>query len=120
MKLFRYSLGVALGSLIAVGSAATGAAKPAPARQTAAAKPVAGLRVVVVAGEDAVNIIQQRTAVAPIAEVRDRNDQPVSGALVTFAVRGGGRVATFGGRESVTTTTDAAGRAAATQHRTRT
>jgi hypothetical protein len=33
------------------------------------------LRLVVVEGEDAVNIIQQRTAVAPVAEVRDRNDQ---------------------------------------------
>ena len=36
----------------------------------------------VVAGEDAVNVIQQRTAVAPVIEVRDQNNQPVAGAAV--------------------------------------
>lgn len=69
------------------------------------------LRLVVIAGEDAVNVIQQKTAVAPIVEVRDRNDQPVAGALVRFAIRGG-RGATFAGRQAVRLTTDAAGRAA--------
>ena len=72
----------------------------------------AGLKIVVVAGEDAVNIIQQRTAVAPIVEVRDRNDLPVAGVAVVFAVRGGG--ASFaGGSQTVTVTTNAAGRATA-------
>lgn len=46
------------------------------------------LKIIVVAGEDAVNIIQQKTAVAPIVEVRDRNDNPVAGALVTFSIQG--------------------------------
>ena len=55
----------------------------------------AGLKIVVIAGEDAVNIIQQRTAVAPIVEVRDRNDLPVAGVAVVFAIRGGG--ASFAG-----------------------
>ena len=36
-----------------------------------------GLKIVVISGEDAVNIIQQKTAVAPVVEVRDRNDLPV-------------------------------------------
>lgn len=77
----------------------------------AAQQPAAGLRIVVVAGEDAVNIIQQKSAVAPIVEVRDRNDQPVAGAVVRFAIRGGR--ATFGGSQTLTVTTDAVGRAAA-------
>jgi hypothetical protein len=70
------------------------------------------LKIVVIAGEDAVNIIQQRTAVAPIVEVRDRNDLPVAGALVTFSI-GGGNASFSGGLQSLTVTTDAAGRAAA-------
>lgn len=65
----------------------------------------------VVAGEDAVNIVQQKTAVAPIIEVRDRNDQPVAGVVVNFAIRGGR--ASFGGARTLAVTTDAAGRAMA-------
>ena len=72
----------------------------------------AGLRIVVIEGEDAVNIIQQKTAVAPIVEVRDRNDQPVAGAIVRFAVQGGR--ATFGGAQTLTVTTNAVGQAVAT------
>ncbi len=72
-----------------------------------------GLKIIVIAGEDAVNIIQQKTAVAPIVEVRDRNDQPVAGAIVTFSIQGA-RNATFGGGANVLSlTTNAAGRAAA-------
>jgi hypothetical protein len=67
---------------------------------------------VVVEGEDAVNIVQQRTAVAPVIEVRDRNNQPVAGAIVNFAVRNGR--ATFSGARTLTVTTNAAGRAVAT------
>jgi len=69
------------------------------------------LRIVVIEGEGAVNIIQQKTAVAPMIEVRDRNDQPVAGATVNFVVRAGR--ATFGGARTLTVTTNAAGRAAA-------
>jgi len=76
---------------------------------TAAAPP---LKIVVVEGEGAVNIIQQKTAVAPVIEVRDRNDQPVSGALVRFAIQKG--KATFNGVRALTATTDALGRATAT------
>ncbi len=71
----------------------------------------AALRIVVVEGEDAVNIIQQKTAVAPVVEVRDRNDQPVAGAIVNFAIRSGR--ATFGGARTLSVTTNAAGRAIA-------
>lgn len=71
----------------------------------------AGLRIVVIEGEDAVNIIQQKTAVAPIVEVRDRNNLPVSGATVTFSI---GQGASFGGQSTLTVVTNAAGQATAT------
>lgn len=71
----------------------------------------AALHIVVLEGEDAVNIVQQRTAVAPIVEVRDRNDQPVAGAVVRFAIRTGR--ATFRGARTLSVTTNAAGRAVA-------
>ncbi|MBY0497572.1 MAG: hypothetical protein K2Y23_25485 [Cyanobacteria bacterium] len=73
----------------------------------------AGLRVVVIEGEDAVNIIQQKTAVRPVVEVRDRNNLPVPGAIVTFSIEGG-KAATFGGASTLTVATNAAGQAAVT------
>jgi len=69
------------------------------------------LKIVVVEGEGAVNIIQQKTAVAPVIEVRDRNDQPVSGAAVRFTIQKG--KATFNGARTLTLTTDSLGRATA-------
>jgi len=71
----------------------------------------AALRIVVLEGEGGVNIIQQKTAVAPVIEVRDRNDQPVAGAVVKFAISKGR--ASFNGARAVTVTADAAGRATA-------
>ena len=71
----------------------------------------AGLKIVVISGEDAVNIIQQKTAVAPVVEVRDRNNLPIPGVAVTFSV--GGQGASFGGLSTLTVTTNAAGQAAA-------
>lgn len=71
------------------------------------------LRVVVIEGEDAVNIIQQKTAVRPVVEVRDRNNLPVPGVLVTFSIEGG-KAASFGGASTLTVATNAAGQAAVT------
>ena len=48
------------------------------------------LRIVVLEGEDNVNIIGQGTAVPTVVEVRDRNDLPVSGASVLFLLGEGG------------------------------
>jgi hypothetical protein len=79
--------------------------------QTATTQKPGALRIVVLKGEDAVNIIQQKTAVAPVIEVRDRNNLPVAGATVTFAV---GQGATFGGASTLTVVTNAAGQAVAT------
>ena len=75
-------------------------------------RPGAGLTIVVIEGEDAVNVVQHKSAVAPVVEVRDRNDQPVAGAVVRFAIRSGR--ASFGGARNLTVTTNAAGRAVAT------
>ena len=80
-----------------------------PAPQSAQA---AALKIVVIEGEGAVNIIQQKTAVAPIVEVRDRNDQPVSGVVVRFVIQKGR--ASFNGARTLSVTTNAAGRATAT------
>lgn len=43
-----------------------------------------GLRIVVLEGEDAINILQQKTAVAPVVEVRDRNKLPVGDRVVVL------------------------------------
>lgn len=71
------------------------------------------LRIVVIEGEGAVNIIQQKTAVAPIVEVRDQNNVPVAGAVVRFTIAGGKQATFAGGTQTITVTTNAAGRAAA-------
>lgn len=72
-----------------------------------------GLRIVVLEGEDAVNVIQQKTAVRPLIEVRDRNNLPVAGATVTFTIGAGQPAAFAGGVQTLTVTTNAAGQAAA-------
>ena len=71
------------------------------------------LRIVVLEGEGAVNIIQQKTAVRPLVEIRDRNNVPVAGATVTFTIGGGQSAAFAGGVQTLTVTTNAAGQAAA-------
>jgi len=70
-------------------------------------------KIVVLAGEDSVNVIQQKTAVAPLVEVRDRNNNPVSGIAVTFAVQGGKAAVFQGGAATMTVATNAAGQAVA-------
>jgi len=79
----------------------------------ALSQPAGPFTIVVLAGEDSVNVIQQKTAVAPLVEVRDRNNNPVSGAVVTFAIQGGKAAAFQGGAATMTVTTTAAGQAAA-------
>lgn len=76
--------------------------------------PSDSLRIVVLEGENAVNILQQKTAVRPVVEVRDRNNLPVAGASVTFAVGSGQPAAFAGGAPTMTVTTTASGQAAAT------
>lgn len=80
--------------------------------------PPPALRIIVVEGEDAVNVLQQKTAIAPLVEVRDRNNLPVAGATVQFVIQqaGGGATVSFANAQTAATvTTNAAGRAAAPQ-----
>ncbi len=46
-------------------------------------------------GEEGVNIIQQKSAVQPVVEVRDQNDLPVAGASVVFLIGGSSKAASF-------------------------
>ncbi len=97
-------------TLLAFGAAGAPAAAPqAPARAAAAS----GLKIIVIAGEDGVNIVQTRTAVAPVVEVRDRNDTPVAGAVVRFAIQSG-RASFANSARTLAVATDFSGRAAAT------
>lgn len=70
------------------------------------------LKIVILAGENGVNIIKQKTAVKPVVEVRDKNDLPVAGLYVTFlAPESGARVTFAHGSSTYGTVTDASGRA---------
>lgn len=65
----------------------------------------------VVEGENAVNNIKARTAREPVIEVDDENHKPVGGALVTFFTPNQGPGGLFGNQQTLTTMTDATGRA---------
>ena len=80
---------------VAVAACALVAAPPAVEWATAQD---GDLRIVVIEGEDSVNIIAQGTAVPTLVEVRDRNDLPVSGASVLFLLGRGRRGDTERGR----------------------
>ena len=79
-----------------------------------AAQDLDGLRIVVLEGEDSVNIIAQGTAVPTLVEVRDRNDLPVEGASVVFLLGEGGTATLNAGLSQVAVTTNALGQAAVT------
>jgi hypothetical protein len=71
-----------------------------------------GLHIEILSGDRGINIIKKKTAVKPVVEVRDRNNLPVAGALVTFSSPSNGPSLVFvNGSRSITVTTDAAGRA---------
>jgi hypothetical protein len=72
------------------------------------------LRIVVLEGEDGVNVIKKKTAVRPVVEVRDRNNSPVAGAAVVFLLPQYGPSGTFAsGGKMMTVVTNSAGRATA-------
>ncbi len=73
-----------------------------------------GFRINVVKSEPQNNLRKGRATKA-VVEVRDRNNQPVAGALVLFALPGNGPSGTFvGGARTLTVTTNSAGQATAT------
>ena len=86
---------------------------PAPPPSQANGQPNK-LFITLIDGEGALNDIRTRTAREPIVEVDDENHRPVAGALVLFALDNGGNgspFASFAGAQSLSVTTDAAGRA---------
>ncbi|MBI4875965.1 MAG: carboxypeptidase regulatory-like domain-containing protein [Acidobacteria bacterium] len=90
--------------LSAVGVAGGWAAPSAPAELT----------IVILEGEEGVNVLKKKTAVRPVVEVRDRNKAPVAGATVVFLLPQYGPGGTFlDGGKMMSVTTDASGRAAA-------
>lgn len=97
--------------LMAVTLSLVMALPPAWAQEAGAIK---ALNIVIVEGEGAINNVRQRVAREPIAEVTDENKKPVAGALVTFMLPGNGPGGVFAnGSNTLTVTTDNAGRAVA-------
>jgi hypothetical protein len=81
---------------------------------TVAAQPIAegGLHIQILEGDRGVNIIKRKTAVAPVVEVRDRNNLPVAGAVVTFTVPSDGPSVVFlNGARSITVIAESNGQA---------
>jgi hypothetical protein len=104
--------------IILVATAAFCGSHAACAQAPEVVAPAAGqpkaLFINIIEGEGALNDIRTRTAREPIVEVDDENHKPVAGALVLFAIDNGGSsspFATFSGANTVSVTTDAAGRA---------
>lgn len=72
------------------------------------------LQIVIVEGEGAINNVKQRVNREPIVQVEDENHKPVAGAAVIFFLPNQGPGGTFSsGTNSLTTTTNAQGRAVA-------
>src|SRR5271155_4737393 len=77
--------------------------------------PAPALNIVIVEGEGTLNNVKQRVNREPIVMVEDENHKPIAGAAVIFFLPTSGPSGTFGnGSQTLTVTTDANGRAAAT------
>ena len=84
-------------------------------QQVVPAPDLTSLKIVVVSGEDGVNIVKRKTAVQPVVEVRDKNNTPVSGVIVNFTTPSNGPSAVFSnGSRTLSMVTDANGRVAVT------
>lgn len=78
------------------------------------AKSNQALQITIVEGDGVTNNIRQRVTREPVVEVRDQNNRPVAGALVTFLLPGNGPGGVFpGGAKVLRVATNSAGRAAA-------
>ncbi len=69
------------------------------------------LNIRVVDGQGAINNVRTRTARAPVVEVTDAEDKPISGVSVSFQTPATGPGALFGGEHLLVTQTDSSGRA---------
>ncbi|MBV9762735.1 MAG: hypothetical protein JO340_19400 [Acidobacteriaceae bacterium] len=87
-------------------------ANPQPGTPAQPGSGASGLRIVVVQGEKAANVVD-KPAIKPSVEVRDKNNAPVAGALVTFATPSDGPGVIFStGLREASVMTDENGRAA--------
>jgi len=76
------------------------------------AAPESGLHIQIIEGDRGINIIKRKTAVAPVVEVRDRNNLPVAGAVVTFtAPNDGPSIIFLNGSRSISVVAESDGRA---------
>jgi hypothetical protein len=83
-------------------------------QENAAGAPPESLSITIIDGDGAFNNVKQRVAREPIVEVDDQNHKPIAGALVLFLLPGNGPGGAFAGAgQSLTVTTDQAGRAIA-------
>jgi hypothetical protein len=82
-------------------------------RQAAPRVVSSDLSIMVLKGEDGVNIINKKSSVKPVVLVVDKNNLPVSGALVTFAFpdSGGASGLFSNGSRTVSVVTKSGGRA---------
>jgi hypothetical protein len=89
------------------------------AQPAAAQNPQPRIEMVVVSGEGAVNNLLQPVSQDPVVRIVDQNNQPVSGAAVTFNLPISGTSGEFGnGAKNLTVTTGGEGTAAARGLRT--
>lgn len=80
-----------------------------------AQQPAPPYQLVVLRGDNAQNNIKKGRATKQVVEVRDRNNKPVAGVLLTFSLPRTGASGTFvDGAQLTTVTTDPAGQAAVT------
>jgi hypothetical protein len=74
----------------------------------------AGLQIVIVEGDGAINNVKQRVNREPIVQVEDENHKPVAGAAIIFFLPNDGPGGTFAnGSTTFTTTTNSQGQAVA-------
>lgn len=75
------------------------------------------LKIVIIDGDEAANVVQEKIAAEPVIEVRDGDDRKVAGAVVRFKIQRMLRnrlpAAFRNGKDELRTLTDAAGRARA-------
>src|SRR5581483_12164705 len=76
-------------------SPASSGQAPATAPPTAPPPTVAGLKILVLEGQNAVNSTSAHQAIQPVVEVRDQDDRPVEGASVVFRLPPSGPGGTF-------------------------
>ncbi|MFN0172870.1 MAG: hypothetical protein ACKV22_41355 [Bryobacteraceae bacterium] len=106
--------GLTAATTITQTNVATAVDVPSAGSGLVAGKETASFRILVLEGDDGVNIIDKKTAVRPVVRIVDKNNLPVAGipvAVIILAKRGGPHVELPEGKNSTTVLTDADGRA---------